>query len=119
MNVWAKTICRLLVALMIWMPYQIATAGMIGSDQVTATSPQVDRTTVLNFLSRSDVANKLHTLGIDPSNAKDRVAAMSDQEVQSLAGRINAMPAGAMSDTAEAVLIIAIIAAVVWWFWQR
>ena len=32
MNVWAKTICRLLVALMIWMPYQIATAGMIGSD---------------------------------------------------------------------------------------
>jgi uncharacterized protein DUF6627 len=119
MNVWAKTICRLLVALMIWMPYQVATAGMIGSDQVTATSPQADRTTVLNFLSRSDVANKLHTLGIDPTNAQDRVAAMSDQEVQSLAGRINAMPAGAMSDTVEAVLIIAIIAAVVWWFWQR
>jgi hypothetical protein len=119
MNVWAKTIVRLLVALMIWMPYQIATAGMIGSDQVTATSPQADRTTVLNFLSRSDVANKLQTLGLDPSNAKDRVAAMSDQEVQSLAGRINAMPVGAMSDTVEAVLIIAIIAAVVWWFWQR
>ena len=119
MNVWAKTMCRLLVALMIWMPYQIATAGMIGSDQVTATSPQADRTTVLNFLSRSDVANKLHTLGIDPSNAKDRVGAMSDQEVQSLAGRINAMPAGAMNDTWEAVFIIAIIAAVVWWFWQR
>jgi hypothetical protein len=119
MNVWAKTICRLLIAMMIWMPYQIATAGMIGADQVTATSPQADRTTVLNFLSRSDVANKLQTLGIDPSNAQDRVAAMSDQEVQSLAGRINAMPAGAMSDTVEAVLIIAIIAAVVWWFWQR
>ena len=32
MNVWAKTICRLLIALMIWMPYQIATAGMIGTD---------------------------------------------------------------------------------------
>ena len=118
MNVWAKTIVRLLVALMIWMPYQIATAGMIGSDQVTATSPQADRTTVLNFLSRSDVAYKLHTLGIDPSTANERVAVMSDQEVQSLAGQINAMPAGAMSSGA-AVLLIIIIAAAVWWFWQR
>ena len=66
MNVWAKTMCRLLVALMIWMPYQIATAGMIGSDQVVASSSQADRTTVLNFLSRSDVAGQLQTLGIDP-----------------------------------------------------
>ena len=118
MNVWAKTISRLLVALMIWMPYQIATAGMIGSDQVTATSPQADRTTVLNFLTRSDVANKLQTLGLDPSNAKDRVAAMSDQEVQSLAGQINAMPAAGLSSGAGILLII-IIAAAVWWFWQR
>src|SRR5439155_17050187 len=47
-----------------------------------------------NFLSRSDVANQLQSLGIDPSTANDRVAAMTDQEVQSLAGRINAMPAG-------------------------
>src|ERR1700758_5578827 len=84
MNVWAKTICRLLVALMIWMPYQIATAGMIGSDQVAATSPQVDRTTVLNFLARSDVAGKLQTLGIDPSMAKERVGAMDNQEVKSV-----------------------------------
>jgi hypothetical protein len=117
MNVWAKTICRLLIAMMIWMPYQIATAGMIGSDQVAASSPQVDRTTVLNFLSRGDVASKLQTLGLDPSTAKDRVSAMTDQEVQSLAGRINAMPAGA-SD-AGVILLIILVAAAVWWFWQR
>jgi hypothetical protein len=117
MNVWAKTICRLLVALMIWMPYQIATAGMIGTDQVVASTSQAERTTVLNFLTRSDVTNQLNSLGIDPSNAKDRVAAMTDQEVQSLAGRINAMPAGA-SD-AGVLLLIILIAAAVWWFWQR
>ena len=33
-TVWARTICRLLVALMIWTPYHFATAGMIGTDQV-------------------------------------------------------------------------------------
>ena len=118
MNAWAKIISRFLIALMIWMPYQIATAGMIGTDQVVASTSQMDRTTVLNFLSRSDVANKLQSLGIDPATAKDRVGAMTDQEVQSLAGRINSMPAGGTS-TGAAILIIVIIAAAVWWFWQR
>jgi hypothetical protein len=118
MNVWAKTICRLLIALMVWMPFQIATAGMIGTDQVVTSSPQADRTTVLNFLNRSDVAGQLQSLGLDPSTAKDRVAAMSDQEVQSLAGQISAMPAGGTSSGA-AILIIIIVAAAVWWFWQR
>ena len=117
MNVWAKTICRLLIALMVWMPFQIATAGMIGTDQVVTSSPQADRTTVLNFLNRSDVAGQLQTLGIDPSTANQRVAAMNDQEVQSLAGRIEAMPAGA-SD-AGVLLLIILVAAAVWWFWQR
>jgi len=118
MNAWAKIISRLLIALMIWTPYQIATAGIIGTDQVVASTSQMDRTTVLNFLSRSDVANKLQSLGIDPATANDRVAAMTDQEVQSLAGRINSMPAGGISDGA-AVLLIIVIAAAVWWFWQR
>jgi hypothetical protein len=118
MNAWAKTICRLLIAMLIWTPYQIATAGMIGTDQVVASTSQADRTTVLNFLNRSDVANKLQSLGIDPTTAKDRVGAMTDQEVQSLAGRINSLPAGGTS-TGAALLLIIIIAAAVWWFWQR
>jgi len=118
MNAWAKTICRLLVVLLIWSPYQIATAGMIGTDQVVTSSSQADRTTVLNFLNRSDVANQLQSLGIDPSNANERVAAMTDQEVQSLAGRINSLPTGA-SSSAGAILLIILIVAAVWWFWQR
>jgi hypothetical protein len=115
---WAKTLCRLLVALMIWTPYQIATAGMIGTDKAVTSTTQADRTTVLNYLSRGDVQNQLQAMGVDASVAKDRVAAMSDEEVSSLAGRINSMPAGAMSDAA-AVLLIIVIAAAVWWFWRR
>lgn len=119
MNVWAKTICRLLIALMVWMPYQFATAGMIGTDQAaTAASSQADRTTLLNYIGRSDVSSQLQSLGLDPKTAKDRVAAMSDQEVQSLAGHINALPAGGTS-TGAAILLLIIIAAAVWWFWQR
>jgi hypothetical protein len=119
MSVWAKTVSRLLIALMIWMPYQIASAGMIGTDQVVASTSQADRTAVMSFLNRSDVATKLQSLGIDPSSAKDRVAAMTDQEVQSLAGRINALPAGGDVSTAGVILILILIGAAVWWFWQR
>ena len=44
---------------------------------------------------------------------------MTDQEVQSLAGRINALPAGGDVSTAGVILILILIGAAVWWFWQR
>jgi len=58
----------------------------------------------------------VQALGLDPASAKDRVAAMTDSEVQSLAGRINSMPAGA--DSSGVVLLIIVIA-VIWWVWKR
>jgi hypothetical protein len=116
-TVWTRTICRLLAALMIWAPYHIANAGMIGTDQVAPATSQADRGTVLSYLSRGEVVSQLQSLGIDPSTAKERVAALSDQEAQSLAQRINAMPAGA-SD-AGAVLVVIIVIAAVWWFFFR
>jgi hypothetical protein len=115
-SAWAKTICRLLVVLMVWTPYQVAQAGMIGTDQVATTSSQVDRTAVLGFVSRADVAGQLQAMGLDGATAKDRVAAMSDAEVSYLAGRINNLPAGA--DTAGVLILILIIAAI-WWVWKR
>jgi hypothetical protein len=113
--------CRLLVALMIWTPYQIATAGMIGTDQVvTASTAQADRTIVESFLNRSDVAQQLQALGLSSKSAQDRVATLSDQEVQQLAGKIQSLPAGADSgDVVVGILIVAAIAVVVWYLWKR
>jgi hypothetical protein len=115
-SAWAKTICRLLIVLMVWTPYQVAQAGMIGTDQVATTSSQADRSAVLSFVTRADVAGQLQALGLDGANAKDRVAAMTDTEVSYLAGQINSLPAGA--DTAGILLLILIIAAI-WWVWKR
>jgi hypothetical protein len=41
---------------------------------------------------------------------------MTDQEVRSLAGKIQSTPAGADSGT---ILLIAVIAFAVWWIWFR
>ena len=114
-SVWASAVCRMLVVLMIWSPYQIAQAGMIGTDQVVQT-PQADRGAVLGFVTRADVAGQLQAFGLDPATAKDRVAAMTDDEVRYLAGRIDAMPAGADAGT---VLLLIVIIAVIWWAWKR
>lgn len=111
-----QTIVRLLIVLMAWTPYQIAQAGMIGTDQVVAAASQADRGSVLNFVSRSDVTSQLQAMGLDPATAKDRVAAMTDEEVRYVAGKIESMPAGA--DGAGLLLLIIIIA-LIWWAWKR
>ena len=121
-SVWARIFCRLLVAMMIWTPYQIATAGMIGTEQVVtaASTAQADRDAVLSFVARGDVARQLQSFGIDPKAAGERIAALSDEEVRSLAGKIQSAPAGADSgDVVVGILIVAAIAVVVWYLWKR
>ena len=108
-----NTLCRILIALMVWTPFQMAQAGMISTEQVTSTAHHGDRTTLLNMLSRAEVASQLQALGIDPAQAKDRVQAMSDQEIAGLANRLESLPAGA---DGGAVLLIIVIAAAVWWY---
>jgi hypothetical protein len=113
----ASVVCRLLIALMIWTPYQIAQAGMIGTEQVVQ-STQSDRAAVADFMSRGEVVSQLQAFGIDPATAKDRVAAMSDEEARFLAGQIQSQPAGAV-DSWVWILLIVLIAAGVWWAWKR
>jgi hypothetical protein len=117
-SVWARTICRLLIVLMAWSPVQFAQAGMIGTEQVASTASQADRNTVLQFLGRAEVAQQLQSMGVDVSTAKDRVAAMSDQELSQIAGKIQNMPVGA-DDTGTIIIVLLIAAAVVWWVWFR
>lgn len=108
-----RTICRLLMVLMAWMPFHVAQAGMIGTEQFVGSTSQADRAAVLSVISRSDVASQLQSMGLDQATARDRVAAMTDQEVRSLAGSLNALPAGASSG--GAILLLILIGVLIWW----
>jgi hypothetical protein len=103
---------------MVWSPMQFAQAGMIGTDQVVTVASQADRTTVMEFLGRTEVTSQLQSLGVDPAAVKDRVAAMTDQELQQIAGKIQNMPAGG-TDGWAVLLVLLIVGAVVWWVWFR
>ena len=109
----AKTIlCRFLVALMAWAPFQLAHAGMIGAGQTAA-----DREAVSAFLSRADVARELQAIGIDPAAAQARAAALSDEELRAVAGDLRSLPAGG---NVEGVVLWLIVIGVVWYiFWGQ
>lgn len=113
----AGAICRVLIVLMVWSPFQVARAGVIGTDEVVAASGNADRAAIVALIARADVASQLQALGIDPAAARDRVAALTDEEVRALSGKLNELPAGAISGTT--VLIVLIIAAAVWYLWFR
>ena len=113
-----RMICRLLVVTLVMLQFQAVQAGMIGTDQVAAAaSAQVDRNIVLSALNRSDVASQLQSMGVDPKSAQDRVASLTNEEVRTLAGQLNSLPAGAMSNWGWVLLIV--IGVVIYFNWKR
>ena len=111
-----NVLCRILVLALLMGSFQMASAGIIGTDQAAAAAAvQADRAAVMAALSRSDVTREMQALGLDPAQARDRVAAMTDEEVRTLASSINSAPAGASSGWAVAI----VLALVVWFVWYR
>ncbi|HYF20898.1 MAG TPA: PA2779 family protein [Ramlibacter sp.] len=111
-----KMTCRGLVVSMLALSFHTAGAGMIGAEQAAPATAQADRAMVMGVLARADAASQLQSMGIDPQAARDRVAAMCDQEVSQVASDIRTAPAGADGGT---VLAVIVIAAAVWYFFFR
>lgn len=108
-----KMTCRALIVSMLALSFQTAGAGMISADQaVAANAAQIDRGVVLSYLSRAETVAQLQAQGIDPAMARERVAALSDQEVRTMAQDMQTAPAGA--DVGWLAVIV--IAAAVWYF---
>jgi hypothetical protein len=115
-SVTMKMLCRFLILAMMSLSFQTASAGIIATDQAAAVaSAHTDRTLVLTTLNRSDVRDQLLAQGVDPADARERVAALSDQEVRTLAGNIEMAPVGA-----DATFLAVIVGgALVWYFFFR
>lgn len=72
-----------------------AHAGMVGTAAVIdQQQAALDRGHLLAVLDRDDVRKQLVAMGVDPRAARERAAALSDEELHSLDGRIQGLPAG-------------------------
>jgi len=105
-------LCQFLTIVMMIVPFQNAQAGMIGTNQVnSAATMQAERNVVVGYLNRAETVNQFQTLGMDAEAAKDRVAAMTDGEVSTLAGKINAVPAGG-----DGLVVLILVVFFIWYF---
>ena len=68
-----------------------AQASMLATPTVAASAA---KERILGVLERQDVRAQLQSLGVNPAEAKTRVAAMTDEEAARLAARIDSLPAG-------------------------
>lgn len=111
-----QLLSRLLIVSMLALPFQSVQAGMVATDQMLAAShsAQSDREKVRDFLSRSDVQAKMEALGLQSDVAKQRVAALTDEDIQKIAGKIDTLPAGAVTGWAVAGVIFVIL--LIWYF---
>lgn len=85
-------------------------ANMVDTDQVLAheeRSAQIER--VETYLAREEVRSQLESLGVDPTLASERVASMTDSQLQKLALNIQDEPAGGVLGVVVVVLVIVIL----------
>jgi hypothetical protein len=95
-----RFICRTLIVTMVSLsfPLQSATAAMMGTEAaIGVNAAQQNRAKVEALLNRADIQAELQKRGINPADAKSRVAAMTDHEVNQLAGKLDQLPAGGIS----------------------
>ena len=82
-----------LLALSLHMP--VANAGMVGTEAViNAAQAQQSRERLHNALNRDDVKAQLVARGIDPTQVQARVDSLTDEEAQTLAAKMDQLPAG-------------------------
>ena len=106
----ARFTCIALCAVPLASMQTLARAEVIGAEQfmsVTDRRATVDRIDAV--LARSEVKKELERLGVDPDQTGARIAALSDQELQSLAHDLEELPAGGLLATIGVVFIVLLV----------
>lgn len=82
----------------------------IMSADTTLSSPHTteQRTKVMQFIARQDVMKEIQAQGVDIAQVRQRVAAMNDDEINQLSGKIDKLPA-AGSDVLGVVLFVFVV----------
>lgn len=83
-----------------------ARAGLVTTDQlVEQRTAASERERLAAILLRDDVRQQVEALGVDRDEAMARLASLSDQEIQQIAGKLDELPAG--QNFLAGVLIVA------------
>ncbi len=70
-------------------------ADMVGTQQLLDQDERSSRVELVEtFMAREEVRSQMEAMGVDPAMAAERVASMTDSQLQQLAANIQNTPAG-------------------------
>lgn len=102
----SRVLMLTMLSLSLWTPS--AQAGMVSSEQVISSqTAQLDREHLRALFDRKDVRAQLQARGVDADAARARVDALTDNEVASINGKLDNLPAG--GDIVGAVVFVFIV----------
>jgi hypothetical protein len=85
-------------------------ADLVTTDKMAPQSQvEADKLKIETFVERAEVKERLQALGVVETMSRERVAAMTDEEVHALAQKIDTMPAGGRVHDSDLILVLLIV----------
>ena len=86
-----------------------AKASMMSAQETMSVHQTSERTQVMQFLAREDVAKHIAAQGVDIALVLQRVAAMSDDEINQLSDKIDQLPAAGNAVLGAVVFVFVLL----------
>lgn len=110
-NQTARGIIWLLIVSITWVGSAgAAQASMINSSaQAAAEQGQFNRDQIQQMFASQSVQEQLISMGVDPEQAAQRIAALSDSEIQTLNEKMSELPKGGILGLIGAVFVVLLV----------
>jgi len=88
----------------------VSYAGIIGTQSmIEMEQAGTDRARVESFVEQENVRDQMLSMGVDPAEVKERLAALTDAELSLLNQNIDNLPAGSSSDVFVVIGIVFLV----------
>ena len=107
-----KRVMAMLVSLCFLASYSLpAYSGLVTTEQLIQEQLEsLDQRSLVSVLDREEVRQQLVDRGVDPDYAKQRIAALSDEQIDEIKAHIDELPAGSsVVGILIAVLLVLVI----------
>jgi len=88
----------------------VSSAGIIGTQSmIEMEQAGTNRARIESYIDQENVRDRMLGMGVDPAEVKDRLAALTDDELRMLNNNIDTLPAGGILEVIGVVFVVLLI----------